>query len=908
MARGSTEGEIQADPFPLGALAVRPAPRCVNCGGRASGLATGKSRLCESCVLAWAFEPCEPSADTTDPTPSWESDAPVLGPYVLVEEIGRGGMGVIYRAVHRETREVVALKTVLPQYADDPEILARFRREAETAQNLDHPHTMPILEIGCSEKGMSFFTMPLALGGSLHHLNAKYRGRWQRIAELMVKVARAVHHAHLRGILHRDIKPGNILFTEEHEPLIADFGLAKPLIGSNDLTRSCTVLGTPNYVAPEQIAGKASDLTAATDVYGLGAVLFELLTGRPPFVGNNSLEVLEQIGKRPAIRSSRLVSGVPKGLDQICARCLERLPTNRYLSAGDLANDLECWLDGRPIADLPMGSRLRRCLERHPTVRAWCASAGALATVALITWMVRPFPTPSRPAIGVAVIVDAMDGGPVSRQIAQRLTNELRQDLSANHNFELQGRRDNLPVTKTTLLDPLAYGRMVNAQILLTCYVRQVSDGAHLVVRFIRCDSGDAIFEKTISVPKNHSGGTLAVAAKTFLNDLPKSWNALPSSLAKVPTSSSPDAQAFFARAMELTKHRNSRDMEAAIELFRMAKQADPQFVDAHAMLGLALWTMGDSFGYVDRYAAAFQSAQRALTLDPNCAQAHRVVADYHFSAARYEEALQEYGRAVELNPRSAGCCQALTICLRQMGHLEESLPWAKRAVWLEPARGTFYATLGETLSLCGLDDQAETALQRAVELEKDSPDSPFALVALRMWQKRFDEARILSEQMHSRFPDYYYGLNYAAWIDFCSGQLSEAQGYYETMRSKNSYQKQWDFHGGINPASALAYIELRSGSAKQARALAGEALLIDRELLAKYPNNNRILHDIAATYAVFGDEQKALLYLEQALAAGWAEHRSTRIDPRFAKFARLASFEVLLKGEKPKYNAVGDL
>ena len=333
---------------------VMAAPQnCARCGGTVPVLRSSNSRLCGKCLLAWVSELGEPAVGTSHPEPLWDAGALTLEPYVLIAEIGRGGMGVIYRAIHRETREVVALKTILPQNAENPETLARFQREADVAQSFDHPHTMPILAVGNSEHGVPFFTMPLAPGGSLRHLIVKYRWRWRQIAELMVKIASAIQHAHQRGVLHRDIKPGNILFTEDHTPLVTDFGFAKLLVGSDDLTRAYDVFGTPGYVAPEQVAGKTRDLTVAADVYSLGAVFYELLTGRPPFLGNDPLGVLRQVTTRIPVRPRLFSPTVPEALEQICLRCLERAPTDRYASARELVDDLECWLDGRAVKPRP---------------------------------------------------------------------------------------------------------------------------------------------------------------------------------------------------------------------------------------------------------------------------------------------------------------------------------------------------------------------------------------------------------------------------------------------------------------------------------------------------------------------------------------------------------------------------
>src|SRR5207244_8406355 len=217
-----------------------------------------------------------------------------LGNYQILEEIGRGGMGVIYRARQRHSRRIVALKRVLSHHADSRETLARFRREAEAAASLDHPGILPIYEVSEGEDGLPFFSMKFAPGGSLLDAGPALRDEPRRSVALMAKVARAVQYAHGQGILHRDLKPGNILLDGRGEPLVSDFGLAKWLDTTSDVTRTLTIFGTPGYIAPEQARGQAASLTPAADVYSLGAILFDLFTGRPPFLGEHALAVIQQ--------------------------------------------------------------------------------------------------------------------------------------------------------------------------------------------------------------------------------------------------------------------------------------------------------------------------------------------------------------------------------------------------------------------------------------------------------------------------------------------------------------------------------------------------------------------------------------------------------------------------------------
>src|ERR1700760_57303 len=199
-----------------------------------------------------------------------------IGNYQILEEIGRGGMGVIYRARQRHSRRIVALKRILSYHADSQETLARFRRESQAAASLDHPNILPIYEVSECDDGLPFFSMKFAGGGSLLDAAPALRGEPRRSVALMAKIARAVQYAHGQGILHRDLKPGNILLDGRGEPLVSDFGLAKWLDTTTDLTRSLTIFGTPGYIAPEQAQGRTHDLTPAAVIYSLGAILFDL--------------------------------------------------------------------------------------------------------------------------------------------------------------------------------------------------------------------------------------------------------------------------------------------------------------------------------------------------------------------------------------------------------------------------------------------------------------------------------------------------------------------------------------------------------------------------------------------------------------------------------------------------------
>src|SRR5205807_9758788 len=209
----------------------------------------------------------------------------------------------------------------------------------------DHPNILPIYEVGEDEDGFPFFSMKFAAGGSLRDAAPHLRSEPFRSVELMAKVCRAVQYAHAQGILHRDLKPGNILLDGRGEPLVSDFGLAKWLDISSDLTRTLTVFGTPGYIAPEQANGPSASLKPTSDIYSLGAILFDLLAGRPPFLGEHALSVIQQAADKPAPKLRAVTPTLDRDLETICARCLEREPAARYHSAGQLAEDLDRWLE-----------------------------------------------------------------------------------------------------------------------------------------------------------------------------------------------------------------------------------------------------------------------------------------------------------------------------------------------------------------------------------------------------------------------------------------------------------------------------------------------------------------------------------------------------------------------------------
>src|SRR6516225_74363 len=327
-----------------------------------------------------------------------------LGDYELLEEVGRGGQGVVFRARQKSLNRIVALKVIgLGQWATQAH-LKRFRLEAEAAASLDHPCIVPIYEIG-DRDGQCYFSMKFVEGGQLDEVVAHEPVSIRQAAELIVKVARTVHYAHEHGILHRDIKPGNILLDKKGKPHLTDFGLARLVESDSSVTHTLDVLGTPSYMAPEQAVGNNAAISSATDVYGLGAVLYQLLTGQPPFAGGATYETIKLLLDTEPKQPRLLNPKIDRDISTICLKCLEKDPKRRYSSALALAEDLERWLTHEPIEARHIGvfTRGRKWVRRNPSIAVMTAMLLALAVPLGVTIWKSEF-VRQPPTTGVAVL------------------------------------------------------------------------------------------------------------------------------------------------------------------------------------------------------------------------------------------------------------------------------------------------------------------------------------------------------------------------------------------------------------------------------------------------------------------------------------------------------------------------
>lgn len=307
-----------------------------------------------------------------------------LGPYELIEEIDRGGMGVVFKARHAQLERVVALKIIRSGELAGPGELKRFRSEAEAASQLSHPNIIPIYEVG-QVGGLVYFTMPYIEGQTLLKRMSDQPLEVDEAVRLVYRLCHAIQYAHRQGILHRDLKPGNVIIDNQGQPVIIDFGLAKFAARDSDLTATGQILGTPAYMAPEQASGRGNKAESSADIYSLGAILYFLLSGQPPFNGPTAFDILLQVMDREPPAPSKLNRKVSRDLDYICSRAMAKKTEKRYASAVELAADLERFLKHEPL-ELPhysLSNRLARWWRRSPILVSHVCGIGTAAAITL---------------------------------------------------------------------------------------------------------------------------------------------------------------------------------------------------------------------------------------------------------------------------------------------------------------------------------------------------------------------------------------------------------------------------------------------------------------------------------------------------------------------------------------------
>jgi serine/threonine-protein kinase len=684
-----------ADPSGSVAGMAQGAEKCELCGATAR-LGNG---CCVSCLLKENFEAeVEASAEVfagvlaeaNVPDTQWR-----LGNYEILEEIGRGGMGVIYRARQRHSGRIVAVKRVLTYHADSHETLTRFRREAEAAASLDHPNILPVYEVSETENGLPFFSMKFAAGGNLRAAASGLREKPRDCVRLMAKVARAIAYAHAQGILHRDLQPGNILLDARGDPLVSDFGLAKWLDEESDLTRTLTTFGTPGYISPEQAEG--ASFSPAADIYSLGAILFYLLAGRPPFIGPNALSVIQQAGATAAPKLRSFVPSLDRDLETIVGRCLERDPKARYQTAAALASDLEHWLEGRPIVARPVRApaRVWRWTRRNPILAG--AVAACLLLALTVVWLLgEKFFAPKTPAPEKSIAVlpfENLSEEKANAFFADGVQDEILTDLARIADLKVISRGSLMQYKSGGARNLRKIGRQLGVAHVLEGSVQRVGDRVRVNAQLLDARTDRHLWGETYDRHLSDVFIIQSEIAKTIAERLQARLSPREESAIEQPATSDITAFDLYTRAHNLLltatdSSTGGADRLQAIDLLNQAVARDSSFFQAYCELARAhdqLYFYGFDRSPA-RLALADKSIQAASHLRPDAGETHLARARHvYWGYLDYGSALTELEVARQTLPNDALVVQLMGFIQRRQGRWEESTQNMNRAVELDP-------------------------------------------------------------------------------------------------------------------------------------------------------------------------------------------------------------------------------
>jgi serine/threonine protein kinase len=796
-----------------------------------------------------------------------------LGDYELLEEVGRGGQGVVFRARQKSLNRIVALKVIsLGQWASKAH-LKRFRLEAEAAASLEHPGIVPIHEVG-ERDGSCYFSMKFIEGGQLDEVARREPMPIRQAVELIARVARTVHYAHEHGILHRDIKPGNILLDAKGEPHLTDFGLARLVEFESSVTQTLDVLGTPSYMAPEQAVGNNAAVSSATDVYGLGAVLYQLLTGQPPFAGGTTYETIRLLEETEPRQPRLLNPKIDRDLSTICLKCLEKDPHRRYSSALALAEELERWLRHEPIQARRTGIfvRGRKWVRRNPTSALLAASLVALTAAA--GWIVWKSELIRHPVTnGVAVLpFENLSRDPDNAYFASGIQDEILARLASIADLKVISRASTQQYqSKPRNLREIA--KQLGVANIVEGSVQRAADQVRVNVQLINARTDSHLWADTYDRKLTDIFGVESEIAKRIAESLQAKLTSREQQWLAVKPTNNPEAYdaylrgvAFEVRSMSGSlPSSSSRGLEEkAISFYERAVQLDSNFAIAWARLSrMDSSVYFDSGTDITRRDAAKGALDKAQKLAPNAPETLLALGYYQYQVLRdYGPAKTTFGRISKTLPSSSEVLMALGRVTRREGHWDESIAYHEQALALDPRNVELLIGAAWTY---GPLRQFATALKiydRALDIRPNDPDVTAGKATIYQAQGNLMEAaKLLVEVNAQTNADWAFRTKIT--------QLRLERNYGEAVRLLQAHLAQFPFASDYWRSLAqvdLALMQRRAGDTAGAKATAEQARNTLEQLHRDQIGDVNLAAALSQAYAAMGEKDSALAAAQRAM------------------------------------------
>jgi serine/threonine-protein kinase len=799
-----------------------------------------------------------PSSQNITNSPAVPADGltiPQIPGHEVETVLGRGGMGIVFRARHVRLNRPVAIKMLLAGAYAQPTERERFRREAEAVASLRHPNVVQVYDVG-EVDGHPYFTMEYVDGGSLAQKLTGTPPPARAAAELLTTLAAAVHAAHVAGIVHRDLKPGNVLLAADGTPKVGDFGLARRLDGDSDLTRTGVAVGTPSYMAPEQVDGKTDAVGPATDVHALGSILYELLTGRPPFKGETSEETLRQVVSQDPVAPSKLNPRVPRDLETVCLKSLHKSPARRYASARELADDLGRFLEGKPVRARPVGigERTVKWARRRPTVAVLVVALFALSAVAAGTGIWLRHQEADRRAdkekregqarADLEAALGRADGlgqeerwqealnvlAGVSTQVAEANSPDLEQRLGeAQSGFRiaqrLEGVRDS--TARGEGEQRVEYQRWAaNYKVAFQEAGLNIDDDPEAVADFIR---RSAIRDPLVAAIEDRA------LVAFVLNDEKLTDRLL--TIARL----SDRAYPWVSRLHDPTVWRDPGRLK---ELAATANAASPA-PTAH-QLGL----LGLLLRQANEYTQSTQILGDACRRRPGSFWLNHETGFALWIEKRNVESAAYYRNALNLRPGDADVCGRLAEVLLNAGQTDEALAASRHAVKLSPAL-EHRESLVRALASTGYWKDAEVECQRALEIDPTFYAPYTSLAMLLMSHKRYEDSAKMFRRVYEIDP------NAVPSYDFLGSVLADLGRHEEAIAAYRRLMKN-------EPENTVLPMYLAKSLVALGRKK--EALAELRAAIARKPANDWIIPQLHRLLRTEGQTDEAIRTFRKAV------------------------------------------
>jgi serine/threonine protein kinase len=823
-----------------------------------------------------------------------------LSHYKILEKLGEGGMGVVYKAQDLKLDRLVALKFLPSHVTVDDNERARFFQEARSAALLNHPNICTIY--GIHEEGeQPFIEMEFVDGKTIGSLNLA-SVKIETSISYAIQIGDALQEAHSKGIVHRDIKADNIMVNSKNQVKVMDFGLAK-LKGSLKLTRTSSTVGTLGYMAPEQIQG--GEVDARSDIFAFGALFFEMLTGHLPFRGEHEAAMMYSIINEEPEPLLKYRIDASEDLQRIVSRALEKDPEDRYQSAADMTSELRRMqkktsriskaipLAAPPVSPVassvpqPVGPKFSRRI-------AYIGASVAILVIGMVLsyLMFRGSPGADKKSIAVLPFKN-LNTDEDSEFFSDGITEDIINQLSRIHGLRVMSRPAVMRYKKSDK-SLSEIGKELNVGTILTGTVRRVGDQLRISAALIDASNeqqiwGD-VYEKTMTQVFEIQSAVARQIASTLKTSLSPDEV---KSVSKQQTGNI-EAYTFYLKGREYYYRYHKEDNENAITLFKKALDLDPNYALAYAGLGDAYGQRVQRFGFPSTWIdSSIAAGQQAVTLDPTLAEGYKALALGYQQLGKVNLTLENYKKSVDLNPSYYPAVANIGAAYESVGRPDEALPWAKKAILINPTNPVTMALVGGIYFDLAEDTKAKTFFDRALGLQPDLTNAQQGLAALEFLDGQTEQAKTRCEHLLETVTDEPGPLLLAGTVYFFAKDFTKAQQYFEKELAMTAPES-----GSYNE---LAYIYAKLGRSKDSKTMLDLNISETLKWLARGDEGPDSRMSLAISYKLQGNNTEAYKWLHESIKAGWMNYRLASIDPLYESFRNDQEFRQILDDVKAR-------